>query len=451
MNDIDVLIVGGGISGLSVAWWLAQADISVEVWEQDTRLGGKIQSVRADGYLTEQAASMVLNFLPTVSQFMRESGFEAHKTLRADIANRYLVHEGRLLSLPMKLVPMIMSPLWSRRGKLRFLIEPFIPRRRDAQETVSEFITRRLGTEVLEKALGPFVTGTLASDPDKANAYSVLPRLTALERRYGSLTLGVFIHKVLRRRTAAITEAFSFQGGMSTLVELLAKTPGVHFRPGYTVIGLEKEKQGWRVTGKTPQGEQTIFARQVVLSTPANVAASLLEPLDSQLTKYLRGIETAPLSVVHLGISRSAIRHSLDGTGFLTPRKEGLPVTGCLWMSSLFPDRAPQGKVLLSAYLGGALQPAAVDWDDDRSVTAVMATLQRLLGIKGDPENVRIDRHFQGLPLYYGNYTGRLAEIDRHLKQLPGLHLDANYRGGVSVRDRIASACTTAERILSRA
>lgn len=446
MNDLDVLVIGGGISGLSTAWWLTQAGASVEVWEQETRPGGKIQSVKVDGYLTEQAASMILNFQPTVTEFMVASGLEVRKTPRADIANRYLVHDGELLALPMKLGPMIMSPLWSLRAKLRMLIEPFIPKGGHAQETVSEFVTRRLGSEVLEKALGSYITGTLASDPDLANAYTVLPRLTALERRYGSLGLGVLIHKVLQRRTAVSTEAFSFQSGMETLIASLAEIPEVHFRPGYKVTGLERDGKGWRVT--SPHSTQ--WAQQVVLSTPAEVTASLVGSLDSQLAKHLHDIETAPLSVVHLGFSRAAIRHPLDGTGFLTPRREDFAITGCLWMSNLFPDRAPQDKVLLSSYLGGATQPAAVDWNDERSVAAVMRALQRLLNIKGDPEMVRIDRHHQGLPLYHGNYMEHLAKIAKCLKKLPGLHLEANYWGGVSVRDRITRAAVAAERILGK-
>ena len=214
MTDIDVLIVGGGISGLSIAWYLAQAGVSVEVWEQDTRPGGKIQSIKANGYLTESAASMILNHRPEVSQFLKNTGLEAKKSLRAETANRYLVHNGHLLALPLKLGAMVMSPLWSLQGKLQMLKEPFIRKGGHAQETVSEFICRRFGREVLEKAMGAFVTGTLASDPDLANAYAVLPRLTALEQRYGSITKGIFLHKILGHRTACLTQAFSFQGGM---------------------------------------------------------------------------------------------------------------------------------------------------------------------------------------------------------------------------------------------
>ena len=364
MKDIDVLVIGGGISGLAVAHLVAQEGLSVEVWERESQPGGKIRTHQEAGYLTEQAASMVLNFRPEVNRFMQASGLESSKSSRATTANRYLVNDGRLVALPMKLGPMMTSPLWSLRGKLRLAMEAFIPRGGGPHETVSEFITRRLGKEMLEKAMGPVVAGPLASDPDQANAFSVLPRLTGLEQRYGSLAMGVFAHRVLRRRTATVTEGFSFQGGMSTLVETLAGDPGIGFHGGYTVTALEPVRQGWKVTGTARGTEQVCRARQVILSVTADKAGRLTRPLDSQLAELVDGIEYAPLCVVHTGFPRATVSHPLDGNGFLVPRKAGVSVTGCQWMSSLFPDRAPPGKVLLSSNLGGPQHHAAADVDD---------------------------------------------------------------------------------------
>lgn len=345
---------------------------------------------------------------------------------------------------------MVSSPLWSLRGKLRLLAEPFIPAGGHEEETVSQFIIRRLGREVLERAMEPYVGGVLASDPDLANAYAVLPRLTALERRYGSLALGVLAHRILQWRTGCPTESFSFYGGMSTLVETLAKTRGVRLRLGRSVEALTPNGTGgWYAIGNCAQREHTLRARQVVLSVPADVAACLVDPLDRELSELLRGIEYAPLSIVHLGFDRSAVRHPLDGTGFLTPRHASLGLNGNLWMSTLFRDRAPLGKVLLTAYVGGARSPQAVDWDDDRSVGVVLQELKPLLGIDAAPEMVRIDRHIQALPLYHGAHHGRMTEVVRRLQGLPGLHLEANYHGGVSVRDRIVCGNNAAKRILS--
>ncbi len=449
MTDTDVLVIGGGISGLSVARLLAREGAGVEVWEASERVGGKIRSVAVDGYLTEQSASMVLNFRPEVNRFLALTGLGEDKVPRATVANRYLASRDGLISVPETPLAMLASPLWSLSGRLRLLLEPFIPRNQGGDETVSEFITRRFGRELLDKIMESYVAGPLASDPDFADARAVLPRMNELERRYGSLTMGVFVHKILRRRTATPTEAFFFSGGMSTLVDSLAAAPRMGLRLGYGATGLEPVSGGWRIFATAAGREVSITARQVVLGVPAPVAASLLRPLDVELAGLLDDIETAPLSVVHTGFQSSAMQRPLDGSGFLVPRHTGYSVTGCQWMSSLFADRAPAGRVLLSTYMGGARCAEVADWDDQRSLVVAMETLNPLLGVRCDPEMVRVDRHPQGLPLYHGAYSRRMTEVDKRVAGLAGLHLESNYKGGVSVRDRIVRGYAAAGRILA--
>jgi len=448
MSDIDVLVVGGGISGLAIATSLLHRGVSVELWESSPRPGGKIETDRdSRGYVTERAANMVMNFRPEVNRFIEQSNLVAKKSMLAPVVRRYMMHDGKLVAVPTKLAAIISSPIWSLPGKLRLLAEPFIRKGGHEDETVSDFISRRVGREVLEKAMEPYVSGVLASDPDLANAYSVLPRMTALEERFGSLALGILVHKFLRRRTATPQEAFSFNGGMSTLVKSLVANPGLRFRPDHTAVELVKHGSDWRVTGSASGTELSVTARQVVLSVPANTAAQLLNPLDEDLAQLLRGIQYTPVAVVHTGFDRHAIKHPLDGTGFLIPRRAGAAATGCLWMSSLFPNCAPEDRVLLTNYLGGARLPQAAEWDDERSVAEILHTITPLLNIRGEPEMLRIDRHHRALPLYHGNYYGRMRALTDRLRQIPGLHLETNYRGGVSVRDRIACACIAARRI----
>ncbi|VAW99494.1 Protoporphyrinogen IX oxidase, aerobic, HemY [hydrothermal vent metagenome] len=455
MSQTDVLIVGAGISGLSLAWWLSQQGVSVEIWEADERIGGKIKSTRQDGYLTERAASMVMNFRPEVTELLYETGLDAVKTSRLPESEvrRYLLHNKQLTALPMRMGSMITSPLWSLRGKLRLLAEPFIPPCYRQDETVSQFVTRRFGKEMLEKAMEPFVAGTLAADSDLASAAACLPRLTALERKYGSITAGVLINRLLRRRTACGTETFSFYGGIETLVETLARTPGVQIATRFQVTGLERKTRDWQITANTPDGERVLRASQVVVTTPAAKTAELVAPFNKKLAHLLRDIHYAPVNVVHMGFDRTAIDHALDGTGFLVPRnalnKENQGLTGNLWMSSLFPNRAPNGKVLLSSYIGGARMPEVQDWDTEHCLHKTLSCLSHLLGIKGEPEMVKIDRHVQALPLYHGAHQARLQSIASHLQQIPGLHLEANYRGGVSVRDRIARSRVMATKIMA--
>jgi len=447
MSETDVIIVGGGISGLSIAQRLTMEGARVEVWEKESRPGGKIQSDVHDGYLTERAAAMLLNFRPEVNRFIAECGLDGCKELRAETAHRYLVSDGRLIELAMKLGPLLASGVWSTRAILRLMLEPFVRRSDSDDETVSQFITRRLGREVLDTTMGPYVAGLLASDPEQANARSVLPRLVALERRYGSIAMGVFVHRVLKRKTGTETEAFTFHQGMTTLVESLAHSRGVCFRGGYTVTDLSRAGDGWQVTATTSAGECAIKARHVVMSVPAYTASGLLRSHNAELAQLLSDIEYTSLAVVHAGFDRNAVKHSLDGNGFLTQGDNSAPLNGCMWMSSLFSNHAPPGKALLSNYLGGARRPEAATWGDERLLSETMKSLRPLLGICGNPEMVRIDRHQQGLPLYHGDYYNRMQRLERLLNRLPGLHLESNYRGGISVRDRIACAMVAAERI----
>ena len=450
MERVEVLVAGGGVSGLAAAWWLARAGVPVAVWESDARAGGKIASTQRDGYLMERAACMLLNFRPEVSTLLRQAGLEPAKAARTQAArsHRYLLQGGRLQPVPMRVGALVASPLWSLRGKLRLLAEPLVFSRAPAGESVSAFVTRRLGREMLDKAMEPFVAGTLAADADRTCAAAALPRLAELERRYGSLAAGVLVHRVLRRRTASRTETFSFRGGMATLVDVLAATPGVGLRTGHRVVEVAPDEGGWRVTASAPQGTRTLRASHLILATPAPAAAALLGGVDAELAALLRGIVYAPLALVHAGLARESVGHPLDGTGFLAPRAESAVLTGNLWMSALFAGRAPPGKVLLSSYLGGARAPQVADWDDERIADEALRTLRPLLDLRGEPEMIRIDRHAQALPLYHGAYAARMQAVEDRLRDHPGLHLEANYRGGVSVRDRLLRGHAVAERIL---
>jgi len=447
MREIETLIVGGGISGIATAWQLDYLGNEVEVWESDNRIGGKIKTEQNDGYITEQAASMVLNFRPEVSKFLQESGLENHKLLRTPTAKRYLINNGNLQEMPMKMAGMLSSPLWSLKGKLRLMLEPFILKGGNENESVADFIRRRLGNEMLDKALGAYISGTLASDPEKADSYSVLPHLTALERQYGSLTAGVFARKVINKKKASVTEGFSFKGGMSTMVQELSKQLGSSIHTGYKITEISPHKKGWLVNAETPHGERSCYTKNLILSTPATVAAQLLKPLNSELHKLIDEIEYAPLSIVHLAYNKKNIKHDVDGTGFLTPFHEKLTLNGSMWMHSLFSERAPQGQVLLSNYIGGSRHPEIVSQPEQYQVDTVSKELQSLLGIKGDPEWMRVNKHTQALPLYHGNYTVRQQAIARQLVSMSGLYLQANYLGGVSIRDRLVCARALAKQL----
>lgn len=445
MSSTEVLVIGGGISGLSTAWGLAQQGIPVEVWEKAPRLGGKICTDNNAGYITEQAASLLLNFRPEVGRCIEAAGLTASKQSRGKDLSRYVVRQGRLTEVPMQLRKLACSSLWSRQAKLRMLAEMLMPRSSRSHESVSQFISRRLGSEILESAIEPFVAGTLASDPNRADARSVLPRLTELERRYGSITAGMLINRIIKRRRINTSDAFSFNQGMSELIHALSNHPLITLKTNCTVDELHCQNGRWQIQANN--GTQQRQVRHLVVSTPARHAADLLFPIDSALSSLVGEIQYAPLSVVHLGFDRDQIQHSLNGSGFLTARQDKLSFNGNLWMSSLFSNRAPSGKVLLTSYVGGARHPERSGWSDNQLTDAITADLKKFIGLQGSPDFVRIDRHAQALPLYYGNYQKRLSAITEQLERWPGLHLTANYQGGVSVRERIYQGMKTAQLI----
>lgn len=447
--EIDVLVAGGGISGLAVLRCLEARSLRAELWERRESLGGKIQSHRRDGYLMEAAATMVLNFRPEVGRFLDAAGLSGSKILRRACAakNRYLLRDGALHRVPASLPEFFTTGVWSGRTKRRLFTEWLIPKGGRADESVADFIRRRLGAEVLERAIEPFVAGTLASDPEQANAFTVLPRLTALEQRYGSLTAGVLAHKALRRKSGCVNEVFSFRDGMTELVSGLAQAGRSPIRCNHRLREIQRLASGWRATAQTPRGEIVRTARHLVIASPADSAADLLRPADAALAALLESIRYAPLSVVHLGFDRRHVGIELDGTGFLVPRGENRAITGCLWSSALFDGRAPPGKVLLSTYLGGARMPEAAAWDEQASVSRVMSDLQGPMRLRGDPELACIHRHRRALPLYHGRHHALTAAIKERVRRLGGLTLAGNYMDGVSVRDRIVQAGIAARNV----
>jgi len=448
----DVIVIGGGISGLTIAWYLARAGKQVQLLEKSTRPGGKIATHTNNGYTTEASASMLMNFRPEIDRFLVDSQIVAAKTLRDSNVgkSRFLIKNGELHPVSMQMKGLFTNSFLSWQSKLKILTEWAIPKSKQLDESVEHFISRRLGKQLLEYAIEPFVAGTFASDVKLASADAVLPRLKMLENRYGSITAGIIANKIKHKRTAANPEVFSFDGGMQTLVDKLSNERNFSLHLNCEVGRLEKDNVGWRVQVTRDNEEQILHGRQVVLAAPATAAEQLLKPIDTELSGLLASISYAPMNVIHLGYDASDIHHELNGIGFLVPRKEKSRLLGNLWMSSIFRQRAPQGKVLLTSYLGGSRLPQVRGWSKHKCVHEVTENLRKYLHITTTPEMVRIDRHKAALPLYHHNYSSKSVMIKSLLKEHQGLFISANYLDGISIRDRILQANITAKYMLAQ-
>lgn len=456
-----VVIAGGGIAGLSLAWALRgrAPEIDVVVLERASRTGGNIRTEHVDGYTYECGPDGFLDNAPDTLQLVRTIGLEG-RLLPSNAAarRRFISSKGRLCEVPTSPAALLRSALLSPAGKARIACEPFARLRQDDDESIHEFAARRIGLEAAEVLVGSMVSGIFAGSARALSLKACFPKMRELEDEHGGL-----IRALLARRTrgggigAPGGRLTSFLGGMTDLVDALTRALGGAVRTSSPVLQLVRagttdprrppnEPDGYAVT--TPDG--TMRADAVVLAGPASDAAGLVSGIDRGLAGLLDGIPSAPLAVVCLGYdaARLAACCPLDGFGFLVPRLEPIRILGGLWETSIYPNRAPAGRALIRVMIGGALDPGAVTLDDHQLLAIVRRDLAATMSISFAPEFVRIIRHTRGIPQYVRGHTARLQQIEARLQRHPGLYLAGNSYRGVSINACISDAVRLADTVL---
>lgn len=441
-SRLDVAVVGGGISGLTTAFHLARGGMRVAVLEASERVGGAIETFTDGPWRFEMGPNTVLENNPAVGRLIGASGLDGEKITAAPSARRrYLYKSGELIALPRGPGGFLTTPLVPASAKLRLLREPWIGRPDNGmEESIAQFVRRRLGQAFLDYAVGPFVSGVYAGDPERLSVEWAVPKIYALEKEHGSLFRGALAR---RKGPAPGGAMISFREGLQELPRRLAKEIG-NVRTGVSASKVVRSGDGFRV--ETSAGP--IQAQQVVLAVPADVAARLLDEATAGASRLFEEIPYAPVAIVSLGWRRSAVKHPLAGFGFLSPRKEGLHTLGCLFPSEIFPGRAPEGHVALAAFVGGRTDPAIVGWTDDRLLSTVLSELHGPLGLSGEPTFGKVRRWSRAIPQYevgHGRFVERVREIEG---ALPGLRIGGNFVGGVSVPDCIRNGTALAEEVL---
>ncbi len=442
----SVCIVGGGISGLALAFFLHRRGIAVTVLEAKARPGGTVASERADGWIVEGGPNSTLRrsgIEDALGRLVQDVGLgDRLRAANPLSARRFVLRGGQLIPLPATPPAFLSTPLFSRATKVRLLAEPLVGRARD-DESIASFVRRRLGAEFLDYAVEPFISGVYAGNPETLSVRAATPRIHALEARYGSLILGAIARgRIARQAGSPRGTIVSFAGGMAELTDRIAQVlPQGAVCTGCSVRELKPlEGGGWSVAWNGGEAE---FGR-VVIATPADEAAALLRPLAPAAAQALEAIPYAPVASVALGYRRGEVAHPLDGFGFLAPRREGLRTLGALFSSSLFAGRAPAGHVLLTAFIGGMTDPAAEALPEDELIAIVTSELGRLLGISGTPVLARVHRWPRAIPQYTLGHLDRIADVDQALAAFPNLSCVANWRGGVALADCVRNAETAA-------
>ncbi len=440
------------MSGLTAAWWLHRAGVDVTVLEREPRPGGTIRTVRQGEWLIETGPNSALETTPLFGTMFDALGIREER-LYPDAAaeRRYILRDGVLHALPMSPGAFMTSRLWTVRGKLRLLREPFVGRA-SQEESVASFVERRLGREFLDYAINPFVAGVYAGNPEELSVRAAFPRLYALEVRYGGLIRGMIGGARERRKRAEKAKdrakLFSFREGMEVFPRAIAGALGGRFKEGVTVTGIERRSAGgFRLATERAGQQEAVETDAVVLSVPAAAAAALLRPMAEQLAGLLLAVSYPPVAQVFLGFGREQVHRVLDGFGFLIPAKERRRILGTIWSSTLFPGRAPGDGVALTTFVGGARQPDLAREPDERLTATVTEELRTLMGIAGKPRIAHVTRWERAIPQYNLGYQKLLDAIDAFERSVPGLWLCANYRGGIAVGDCVMSGERTAGRV----
>jgi len=452
-TDVDVLVVGAGISGLATAFALGMRGATVELFEAAPRAGGVIGTRHRNGALVEHGPNSTLDTSPLINELLDRLGIRGERVAtRAVAATRYIVRGGKLVALPTSPGSFLASRAFSPGAKWRLAREPFIkPAPADAEETIAEFVRRRLGPEFLDYAIDPFVAGVYAGDPERISVSAAFPRLHALEQTHGSLIKGRIMGARNRRAQGEIAQnaaaSFSFRGGMQALTDALAAAVG-RIETGVSVRRIERGKDGaWTIVGARGGDPMLRRARAIVLAAPAYEAAKLLRELWPPATRGLNAIPYAPVASVATAYRRTDVAHPLEGFGFLVPRKEFRRILGSLFSSSLFEGRAPQGIVLLTTFVGGMRDPDLLQKPDGALGTLVHEELASLIGATAPPQWFDLTRWTHAIPQYNVGHAERIQALDDAERAAPGLFACASYRGGVSVGDCIKSAHASADAV----
>ena len=442
-----VVVVGAGITGLTLAHRLAVHGRDVVLLEESDRVGGAIHTLAKDGHVVERGPSSLLSTALT-DGLCRELSLSPIEG--APGAPRHIVRHGRPIALRPGLGAAF-APILSWPAKVRVLGDLILPSPAALDdESIQQTFTRRFGPEVARYLAGPFISGVYAGDPARISTRSAFTKLWHAERTYRVGVIRGFTKMRKAQRAEGIApferKTASFADGLVALPDALAARLGPALRRGRKVVRLGAGAGAARFVVELDGGER-VEAATVVLALPADRTAELLAPLAEAAARTLREIETVAVTTVSLSYPNTAFRELPQGFGTLIPRGEGFRILGCLYMSSLFPGRAPAGRSLVTCFIGGALDPDAIALDDAEMARICSEESSRLLGATTPPEPVAITRWPLAIPQYTLGHHTRVATVERALEPFPGLVALGNWRDGVALADRIAAAEAAAERL----
>lgn len=472
LMSAHVVVAGGGIAGLAVAYELHRRGVSFTLIEERQRPGGVVLSEAVDGFVLDAGPDALLVQKPEAIKLCHELGIGERLVPTQPPRNAFIQRGGRLHQLPAASVlgiptqwgPFIRTGLFTWPGKIRMGMELFVPRRTDdSDESIGGFMRRRFGQEATEYLAEPLLAGIHAGDVDRLSIRALFPRFAETERKHGSLlkafrsgaggtppaapkagppATGTSAPAASAGRAHGNGEgAFrSLPGGLSELIDALVRAlPADRIHLGLRVSGVTREGSHYRVHTHTGQ---SFSGDAVVLATPAFATARFMRAFDAGLADRCAAIPYASAATVSLAFTREAIAHPLNGSGFVVPKAEGTGILAGSWLSSKWPGRAPAGTVLLRTFLGGARDPKALELSDAEMVERSLRALTPLIGIRSMPLFTRVYRWENANAQHEVGHLDRVRAIEQALGSHPGLFVTGSGYRGVGIPDCVADART---------
>lgn len=446
----SVAIIGAGITGLTTGFLLDQDGVDVTIFEKSGDTGGVIQSIRKDGWLLERGPNTVMAKDEQLWELIEQLELSDQITRPGpEASRRYIVKNGTPQALPTSLWEFIRTSIISTSAKFRLFKEPFIAKS-DEPETIADFFERRLGREVLDYAVNPFVAGIYAGDPQKLSIRHTLSKVYELEQEYGSIVKGMAKSgggsKSKPSSSSHKKGLISFKNGIQQLPQTMQQRLGEAVQFGSPVTRVTSHIGKWKVHANNNSTEFDALVYTAPLHKLSSIDFALEQP---ELLEKLHTLPYAPIATIGLGFRRSQIQHSLGGFGMLVPEVEPFNILGCLFSSSLFEGRAPEDHILLTCFVGGDRNPEHLEYTDQELYRLVMEDLQALLGCSGDPVFQSLHRWQQAIPQYYMDYQDYLDDMEVLEEKNPGFFLAGSFREAVSVPGCISNAHETAASVAS--
>jgi oxygen-dependent protoporphyrinogen oxidase len=450
-----VAIIGGGISGLSTAYYLAKAGVPSTLIESRPRLGGVIRTEYVEGCTIEAGPDSFLSVKPAAMDLIRELGL-ADQVIGSNDHNRktYIRRDGRLVAMPdglmmmvpTRILPLLTTGLLGWGTKLRMGMELLhAPKPRGEDESVSEFIEEHYGREAVDYLAEPLLSGVYGGNPGEMSVAAVLPRFVELAHQYGSLTRGVLAQRAKAKSNPNPAPLFrTLKGGLGQMIEAIA---GAIQGKAEILQGraqtVERSANAFRV--KVDGG--WLDADRVVIACEAHSGSALLQPVDARIAELLGVVPYSSSMTVALGYDAAGFQPKPDGHGFLVPKKERRRLVGCTWVGMKFPYRVPDDKIVARCFLGGMGDAAVLDQSDDSILATVTSELREIAGITAQPRFSRIARWPRSMAQYPVGHPQRLAELEVRVAAIPGLFLAGNAYQGIGIPDCIRMGRSAAEKI----